>query len=83
MLGDAVYQHGTAEEFRRCYTPSWGRFRDRTKAALGNHEYGTGNAAAAIAYFRLPARGWYAYQLGAWRVIVPQLELRRGRRLRS
>ena len=70
VLGDSVYERGTAEEFRRCYTPSWGRFRHRTKAALGNHEYGTGNAAAAIAYFRLPTRGWYAYQLGAWRVIV-------------
>ena len=54
VLGDSVYERGTAEEFRRCYTPSWGRFRHRTKAALGNHEYGTGNAAAAIAYFRLP-----------------------------
>jgi hypothetical protein len=70
VLGDAVYDHGTADEFRRCYAGSWGRFRNRTRAALGNHEYGTGNAAAAIAYFRLPSTGWYAYPLGAWRVVV-------------
>ena len=40
MLGDAVYEGGTAQEFRDCY--SWGRFRGRTRAALGNHEYGSG-----------------------------------------
>lgn len=70
VLGDAVYERGTAEEFRRCYAPSWGRFRRRTKAALGNHEYGTGTAAAAIAYFGLPPSGWYAYRLGSWRLIA-------------
>jgi 3',5'-cyclic AMP phosphodiesterase CpdA len=70
VLGDAAYERGTADEFRSCYAPTWGRFRARTKAALGNHEYGTGNAAAAISYFGLPARGWYAYSLGGWRLIV-------------
>jgi hypothetical protein len=70
VLGDAVYERGTADEFRRCYTPSWGRFRARTRAALGNHEYRSGTAAAAIDYFRLPVRGWYVYDLGSWRVIV-------------
>jgi hypothetical protein len=70
MLGDAVYERGMAEEFRECYAPVFGRFRARTKAALGNHEYGTGNAAAAIAYFRLPRNGWYSYDRGAWHVVV-------------
>jgi 3',5'-cyclic AMP phosphodiesterase CpdA len=68
VLGDAVYERGTAQEFRDCY--SWGRFRGRTRAALGNHEYGTGNADAAIAYFQLPRRGYYSYDLGAWHVVV-------------
>lgn len=68
ILGDAVYERGTATEFRDCY--SWRRFRARTRAALGNHEYGTGNAAAAIAYFGLPRRGYYSYALGAWHVVV-------------
>lgn len=68
VLGDAIYERGTAAEFRDCY--SWRGFRARTRAALGNHEYGTGNARAAIAYFRLPARGYYSYELGAWHVVV-------------
>ena len=53
---------------RDCY--SWRRFRARTRAALGNHEYGTGKADAAIAYFRLPRRGYYSYELGSWHVVV-------------
>jgi hypothetical protein len=68
VLGDAVYERGTAEEFRRCY--SWGRFRGRTRAALGNHEYGTGDASAAIAYFGLPRHGYYSYTVGTWQILV-------------
>ncbi len=70
VLGDIVYERGTADEYRRCYAPVFGRFWRRTKAALGNHEYGTGNADAAIAYFRLPRTGWYSYERGAWHVVV-------------
>jgi len=68
LLGDAVYERGTAAEFRDCF--SWRRFLPRTRAALGNHEYGTGDAAAAIAIFHLPQRGYYSYELGAWHVVV-------------
>jgi acid phosphatase type 7 len=68
VLGDAVYESGTSEEFAQCY--SWGRFRSRTRAALGNHEYGSGSASAAIAYFGVPSLGYYSYQLGAWHVVV-------------
>ena len=68
VLGDAVYERGTAAEFRDCY--SWRRFRTRTRAALGNHEYGTGSAAVAITTFGLPARGYYSYDLGEWHVVV-------------
>ena len=68
VLGDAVYERGTAAEFRDCY--SWRRFRARTRAALGNHEYSTGKADAAIAFFRLPRRGYYSYDVGTWHVVV-------------
>jgi hypothetical protein len=68
VLGDSVYERGTAAEFRDCY--SWRRFRGRTRAALGNHEYLTPGAAPARAYFRLPARGYYSYRLGSWLVVV-------------
>ena len=70
LLGDSTYERGSADEFRRCYLPVFGRFLGRTRAALGNHEYGTGDASAAISTFRLPTRGWYSYALGAWHVVV-------------
>src|SRR5215207_9626019 len=47
--GDNVYMRGTAEEFRNCYEPAWGRHRSRTRPVPGNHEYETGGA------------GYYAY----------------------
>ena len=68
VLGDIVYERGTAAEFRDCY--SWRRFRGRTRAALGNHEYGSTDARPAKAYFRLPDRGYYSYELGSWHVVV-------------
>jgi calcineurin-like phosphoesterase family protein len=70
VLGDSVYERGTTDELRRCYVPVFGRFLARTRAALGNHDYGTGNADAAISTFTLPRRGWYSYELGAWHVVV-------------
>jgi 3',5'-cyclic AMP phosphodiesterase CpdA len=70
LLGDTVYERGTADEYRRCYDPVFGRFLRRSRAALGNHEYGTGNADAAIEYFGLPRRGYYSYELGRWHVVV-------------
>src|SRR5438046_869761 len=38
-LGDTVYEQGTAADFARCYAPTWGRFKARTKPAPGNHDY--------------------------------------------
>jgi hypothetical protein len=70
ILGDSVYERGTADEFRRCFLPVFGRFLPRTRAALGNHEYGTGSADAAISTFKLPRRGFYSYELAAWHVVV-------------
>src|SRR4051812_26547034 len=49
--GDNVYQRGTAAEFRKCYEPTWGKFKDRTYPALGNHDVLTDNAAPYFAYF--------------------------------
>ena len=73
-LGDNAYEKGTAAEFARCYDPSWGQFKDRTRPAVGNHEYGTPNAAGYHGYFGAaagpPGQGWYSYELGAWHVVV-------------
>src|SRR5512143_3907861 len=71
-LGDSVYDNGTAREFSRCYDPTWGLARDRTRPAPGNHDYNTAGAAAYFAYFGAaagdPNRGYYAYDLGTWRL---------------
>jgi calcineurin-like phosphoesterase family protein len=73
-VGDNAYQAGTEEEFQRCYHPTWGRFKDRTRPAVGNHEYRSPGAKPYYAYFGTSAgragRGWYAYNLGTWRIYV-------------
>jgi hypothetical protein len=72
--GDLAYERGTPEEFEKCYGPTWGRFKDRTKPAPGNHEY---DGSLAVGYFQYwgtqagpPEKGYYSYDLGAWHVIV-------------
>ena len=74
ILGDTVYEKGTADEFARCYDPAWGPFRDRTRPAAGNHDYATKEGAGYHGYFGTaagaPGKGWYSYDLGAWHVIV-------------
>ena len=68
-LGDHTYPRGTQAEFERCYGPTWGRFKERTWPAPGNHEYYTKDAAPYFAYFGARAgRGYYRLQLGAWRI---------------
>lgn len=72
--GDNVYNHGTPVEFARCYEPSWGRHRARTRPAPGNHDYGTPHAAGYFAYFGeaagAPNKGYYSYNLGSWHIVV-------------
>ena len=68
-LGDHTYPRGTAAEFANCYGPTWGRFKERTWPAPGNHEYATRGAAPYFAYFGARAgRGYYSMTLGAWRI---------------
>jgi acid phosphatase type 7 len=72
-LGDHVYQNGTPREFARCYDPSWGRHRDRTRPAPGNHDYETSGAAGYVDYFGAagePGKGYYGHDLGAWHIVV-------------
>ncbi|MEP6993056.1 MAG: metallophosphoesterase [Acidobacteriota bacterium] len=73
-LGDNAYGSGTPEQFANCYAPTWGRFKDRTRPAAGNHDYLTLGAAGYFAYFGAaagdPKKGYYSYDLGAWHVIV-------------
>jgi hypothetical protein len=73
-LGDIQYEDGSLSDFQTFYNPSWGRLKSKTSPAVGNHEYGTNNAAGYFAYFGVaagdPAKGYYSYNLGGWHLIA-------------
>ena len=70
--GDNAYETGSLANYADCYDPTWGAFADRTWPVPGNHEYGTPGAAGYFDYFGARAgtvgAGWYAYDLGGWRI---------------
>ncbi len=73
--GDNVYPSGTAAQFQKCYEPSWGRHRARTRPAPGNHDWETQGLAGYLGYFGAAGQGpggssWYSYDLGTWHIIV-------------
>ena len=79
-LGDNAYDKGTPRQFG-CFDDTWGVAFDRMQPALGGHDYMTQGAAGYFGYFakrlapfaptaNIPTMGWYAYDLGAWRIIV-------------
>jgi hypothetical protein len=73
-LGDLQYEDGALADFDRSFDRSWGRFKQRMRPAIGNHEYETPGAAGYFAYFGTragtPGEGWYSYDLGDWHAIV-------------
>ena len=69
-LGDLTYPRGAAREFTDCYAPTWGRFKDRTWPAPGNHEYYTPGATPYFAWWGERAgRGYYSFDLGGWHIV--------------
>ncbi len=72
--GDNVYPTGSAQDYANCYQPTWGRFKSRTWAVIGNHDYDLGNADATFDYFgaRVGPRGlgYYSFDLGDWHVLM-------------
>jgi hypothetical protein len=72
-VGDLAYPDGSDEQFAKCYNPTWGRFKDRTRPAPGNHEYHRNGASGYNRYFGAaagdPKKGYYSYDLGAWHII--------------
>ena len=73
--GDNAYESGSADEFKNCYDPTWGRFKDRTRPAAGNHDWLTRDAQGYRDYFGAAAvnadgKTWYSYDLGAWHIVV-------------
>ena len=79
-LGDNAYKEGTLSQFNNCYGPTWGKFKARTKPAVGNHEYRTPGASGYFDYFGAAAgergRGYYSYDRGAWHIIALNSECR-------
>jgi acid phosphatase type 7 len=71
--GDNAYFQGTAQQYRQCYDPTWGRHKGRTRPAPGNHEYETDAARAYFDYFGAsagpPGRGYYSFKVGPWHVV--------------
>jgi len=79
--GDNAYLSGSVDEFQRCYEPTWGRHRSRTRPSAGNHDYESGGS-AYYSYFGASAgpsgAGYYAYNAGPWRVIALNSEIPSG-----
>ncbi|HKA57577.1 MAG TPA: invasin domain 3-containing protein [Gemmatimonadales bacterium] len=73
--GDNAYPNGRAVDYQNCYEPTWGRFKARTYATLGNHEYdSSATADPTFDYFGTRAGprglGYYSFELGAWHIVV-------------
>lgn len=71
--GDNVYPDGSSIYYSDCYAPTWGTFRLRTRPVPGNHDYyNNPTAGGYFGYFGgqagPAARGWYKFDVGAWRV---------------
>jgi hypothetical protein len=73
-LGDNAFPDGSVDAYNGCYAPSWGRHKDRTYAALGNHEYSSGTPEPTFDYFGTRAGprdlGYYSVNLGNWHIVV-------------
>lgn len=72
-VGDLAYPDGSDEQFAKCYGPTWGRFKDRTRPAPGNHEYHSSGASGYVRYWGDaagdPKKAYYSYELGKWHII--------------
>ena len=70
--GDNAYSSGTPSEYADFYDPTWGRHKAITRPVPGNHDYQTAGATGYFGYFGNaagePGKGYYAYDLGAWRI---------------
>lgn len=73
-LGDEAYNRGSTSNYEKCYAPTWGRFKDRTRPVPGNHEYLTEGAGGYFGYYGDaagdPGKGYYSYDLGRWHLVA-------------
>jgi 3',5'-cyclic AMP phosphodiesterase CpdA len=78
VLGDSAYPVANQATLAACYEPTWGRFRSRTYAVPGNHDYVAGSVRDFLAYFgeRNPHRTYFRAPLGDWWLIGLDSDLR-------
>ena len=83
-LGDTQYESGEYANFQTSYNPTWGRVKQITRPAIGNHEYHPGSGSPAgtgyFDYFNGPGqfsgpagdrdKGYYSFDVGAWHLIA-------------
>jgi hypothetical protein len=73
-LGDNQYEVGWLPAYQEVFDATWGAFRARMFPVPGNHEYYRVGADGYYAYFGAaagdPAKGYYAYELGDWRILA-------------
>ena len=67
-LGDLQYEFGERANFDAAYEPTWGRFKDITRPAPGNHEWSTRNLAGYRSYWGR-TETWYSFDVGDWHII--------------
>lgn len=75
-LGD-VYPSGTAGDFARNYTSTFGRLRAITSPTPGNHDYGPGY----FNYWHKPS--YYSFRIGGWQILSLNSETAHGARSRQ
>lgn len=73
VLGDTQYPGGALSDFEASYALSWGRFKDKSYPAIGNHEYGA-LGQGYFDYFGAVAgeftKGYYSFDLGSWHILA-------------
>ena len=71
--GDNAYFFGSTLDYERCYDPTWGRHKARTRPSPGNHEYETAGGAPYFAYFGDNAGpsglGYYGFSTAGWLIL--------------
>ena len=72
VAGDLAYPNGSDEDFAKCYQPTWGRFKDRTRPAPGNHEYHSNDALGYNRHFGAAAGDLPGYydRSRAWDILA-------------
>lgn len=91
LLGDIQYEASQIEYFKgndpfcqtkppHCFGPTWGRFKNKTFPAAGNHEYSMMGASGYFDYFNGVGnfsgsaadrdKGYYSFNIGSWHLIA-------------